>query len=150
MYAASYFGPDIVFAHPPEMRIDPVVEQAIRANVEANGGSYTVVDCMEDACEDADVVYAKNYVCLDLLPPVTSEAKHDEMAGLFAKYRTWCADERRMKLAKPVSHYMHCLPCERGHEVTDTVLDGAWGRSAFVEAENRLHAQKGIMACIIP
>ena len=71
MYAASYFGPDIVFARPPEMRLDPDVEAAIKANVELNGGSYSVVDNMEDACESADVVYAKNYVCLDLLPPVT-------------------------------------------------------------------------------
>ena len=52
-----------------------------------NGGSYQVVDNMEDACENADVVYAKNYVCLDLLPPVTKEAQTDEMAKLFGKYK---------------------------------------------------------------
>jgi len=150
MYAASYFGPDIVFAHPPEMRIDPEIEAAIKANVEMNGGSYTVVDNMEDACEKADVVYAKNYVCLDLLPPVTKEPKHDEMTKLFGKYKGWIADEKRMNLAKPDARYMHCLPCERGFEVTNEVLDGKWGITAFDEAENRLHAQKGVMACIIP
>lgn len=150
MYAASFFGPDIVFAHPPEMRIDPEIENAIKSNVEANGGSYVVVDEIETACEHADVVYAKNYVCLDLLPPVTKQANHDEMAALFSKYRDWCADERRMKLARRESHYMHCLPCDRGFEVADVVLDGEWGRSTFREAENRLHAQKGIMASIVP
>jgi N-acetylornithine carbamoyltransferase len=150
MYAASYFGPDIVFAHPPELRIDPEIEAAIKANAEANGGSYTVVDAMEDACEGADVVYAKNYVCLDLLPPVEPEPKHEEMANLFSKYKDWIADERRMRLGKPDVRYMHCLPCERGFEVTDEVLDGKWGVTAFDEAENRLHAQKGVMACIIP
>jgi N-acetylornithine carbamoyltransferase len=150
MYAASFFGPHIVLAHPPELRIDPDVEAAVRANVEANGGSYEVVDDMDVACEQADVVYAKNYVCLDLLPPVTSEPQHDEMASLFEKYRGWIADERRMRLAKESAIYMHCLPCERGHEVTDAVLDGKWGLAAFDEAENRLHAQKGVMACIIP
>jgi N-acetylornithine carbamoyltransferase len=150
MYAASFFGPDIVFAHPPEMRIDPEIEAAIKANVEANGGSYAVVDNMEDACENADVVYAKNYVCLDLLPPCVSEPKHDEMAKLFAKHKDWIADERRMKLGKPDVRYMHCLPCERGYEVADAVLDGKWGVTTFDEAENRLHAQKGVMACIIP
>ena len=150
MYAASYFGPDIVFAHPAEMRIDPEVEAAIKANVEANGGSYQVVDKMEDAAAGADILYAKNYVCLDLLPPVTSEPQPDEMAKLFGKYRGWIADEKRMNMAKPDARYMHCLPCERGHEVTDAVLDGKWGITAFDEAENRLHAQKGVMACIIP
>src|SRR5665647_2425350 len=99
MYAASYFGPDIVFAHPPEMRIDPDVGAAIKANVELNEGSYSVVDNMEDACEDADVLYAKNYVCLDMLPPVTAP-QHDEMASLFDKYRDWIADEKRMEMAK--------------------------------------------------
>lgn len=150
MYAASFFGPDIVFAHPPELRIDPEVEAAIKENVEINGGSYTQVNSMEEAAENADVLYAKNYVCLDLLPPVESEPKHEEMAALFRKYQGWIADERRMRLAKPEARYMHCLPCERGHEVTDEVLDGKWGITAFDEAENRLHAQKGMMACIVP
>jgi N-acetylornithine carbamoyltransferase len=150
MHAASFFGPDIVFAHPPELGIDPKVEAAIKENVEANGGSYTQVDSMEDAAEGADVLYAKNYVCLDLLPPTEPEPKHEEMAQLFRNYRDWIADERRMRLAKPGARYMHCLPCERGYEVADEVLDGEWGTTAFDQAENRLHAQKGVMACIIP
>ena len=150
MYSASLFGPDIVFAHPPELRIDPEIEAAIKANAEASGGSYTVVDNMEDACEGADIVYAKNYVCLDLLPPTQPEPKQDEMAKLFLQYKGWCADAKRMKLAKPSAQYMHCLPCERGYEVTDEVLDSLWGEACFDEAENRLHAQKGVMACIIP
>ncbi len=140
MYAASYFGPDIVFAHPPEMCIDPEIEAAIQVNVEANGGSYKVVDNMEDVVEKADILYAKNYVCLDLLPPLQAEPKHDDMAKLFSKYKGWIADVKRMKMAKPGAHYMHCLPCERGLEVEDAVLDGPWGEACFNEAENRLHA----------
>jgi N-acetylornithine carbamoyltransferase len=71
------------------------------------------------------------------------------MAKLFLKYKDWIADEKRMRLAKPDAKYMHCLPCERGFEVTDEVMDGPWG-AIFDEAENRLHAQKGVMAAIIP
>ncbi|MGW8250038.1 MAG: ornithine carbamoyltransferase [Anaerolineales bacterium] len=150
MYAASLYGADIVFARPPEMRIDPDIEAAIKANVEASGGSYSVSENMEDACENADIVYAKNYVALDLLPPVTSKPEQDEMVNLFAKYKGWIADEKRMNLAKPTAQYMHCLPCERGAEVSDAVLDGKWGNACYNEAENCLHAQKGVMACIIP
>jgi N-acetylornithine carbamoyltransferase len=150
MYAASFFGPDIVFAAPPELHIDKEIEAQIKANVELYGGSYMVVDNMEDACENADIVYGKNYVCLDLLPPVTNEPKFDEMIKLFNKYKNWIVNEERMKLAKPTAQYMHCLPCERNAEVTDGVLDGKWGIACFNEAENRLHAQKGIMAAIIP
>ena len=130
--------------------IDPDVEAAIKTNVELNGGSYEVVNSMEDACADADVVYAKNYVALDLLPPVTQKPEQDEMVKLFGKYKSWIADEKRMNMAKPTAQYMHCLPCERGAEVSDAVLDGKWGAACFNEAENRLHAQKGVMACIIP
>lgn len=150
MYAASLFGADIVFSRPPEMRIDPNIEAAIKAASEANGGSFTVSDRMEDACEGADVVYAKNYVALDLLPPVTQKPELDEMVKLFGKYKNWIADEKRMNMAKPDAQYMHCLPCERNAEVTDGVLDGKWGLACYNEAENRLHAQKGVMACIIP
>ena len=42
MYVASLLGADVVFSRPPEMRIDPEVEAAIKANAEVNGGSYTV------------------------------------------------------------------------------------------------------------
>lgn len=150
LYVASLFGADVVFSHPSEMRIDPEIEAQVKANAETYGGSYQVSDKMEDACEGADVVYAKNYVALDLLPPVTEKPEKDEMMKLFNKYQNWIADEKRMNLAKPTAQYMHCLPCERGAEVSDAVLDGKWGEACFNEAENRLHAQKGMMACIIP
>jgi len=150
LYMASLFGADITFAKPPEMRIDPEIEAQVKLNAELYGGSYAVSDRLEDACENADVVYAKNYVCLDLLPPVTDKPEQEEMTKLFAKYRDWIADEKRMKMAKPTAQYMHCLPCERGAEVSDAVLDGKWGKACFIEAENRLHAQKGVMAAIIP
>ena len=150
MYVASLFGADVVFARPPEMRIDPEIEAQVKANAEVSGGSFQVVENMEDACENADAVYAKNYVCLDLLPPVTNEPKKDEMMKLFDNYKGWIADEKRMNLAKPTAQYMHSLPCERGAEVSDAVLDGPWGEACYNEAENRLHAQKGVMAAIIP
>ncbi len=150
LYAASLFGADVVFSHPPEMRIDPEIEAQIKVNAETNGSSFQVSDKLEDAFEGADVVYAKNYVALDLLPPVTDKPEKDEMMKLFLKYQDWIADEKRMNLAKPTAQYMHCLPCERGAEVTDKVLDGKWGEACFNEAENRLHAQKGVMATIIP
>ncbi len=72
MYVSSLYGADIVFSRPPEMRIDPEIEAAIKANCELYGGSYTVSENLDDAFVDADMIYAKNYVCLDMLPPVTT------------------------------------------------------------------------------
>lgn len=149
MYAASLCGVDMVFARPPEMRIDPDIERAVENNLRERGGSFTVVEDLDEACEQADVVYAKNYVCLDLLPPHIPASASEQMHKLFSRYRSWIIDERRMRLAKPNARYMHCLPCDRGFEVTDTVLDGPWGERVFRQAENRLHVQKSIMTCIL-
>ena len=71
------------FAHPPELRIDPEVEQAIKANLEANGGSYEVVDDMDAArgpMSSMPRTMSASTFCL-----LAAEPQHDEMAKLFDK-----------------------------------------------------------------
>jgi N-acetylornithine carbamoyltransferase len=145
LYGASLLGADIVYAKPPELRIDEEIEAAVKRSAEQHGGSYTTSDRMEDAFEEADIVYGKNHVCLDLLPPVAPEPRHEEMGKLFSKYEDWIVDDQRLDLGKKHVQYMHCLPCERGMEVTEEVMDGTRA-AVFQEAENRLHAQKAAMA----
>ena len=62
--------------------------------------------------------------------------------NLLASYRV---DEKVMAMAKPDAIFMHCLPAHRGEEVTADVIDGPQS-AVWDEAENRLHAQKGILA----
>jgi ornithine carbamoyltransferase len=62
--------------------------------------------------------------------------------NMLAPYRV---DERLMARAKPGAVFMHCLPAHRGEEVTDGVIDGKQS-VVWDEAENRLHAQKAILA----
>ncbi|GAA5096995.1 ornithine carbamoyltransferase [Bartonella acomydis] len=60
-------------------------------------------------------------------------------------FQPYQVNEALMELAKPEALFMHCLPAHRGEEVVDTVIDGAHS-VVFDEAENRLHAQKAILA----
>jgi len=133
------FGIDVVLAHPPGFDLMPEVVKRAEEAAAAGGGKITYVDNMDAAFEGADVVYPKSWGRLDLFT--------DERAALAdaAKYRDWICDARRMSLARPDSLYMHCLPADRGSEVTDEVIDGPHS-VVYDEAENRLHTGKALMA----
>jgi N-acetylornithine carbamoyltransferase len=69
----------------------------------------------------------------------------EEGAKIIEKYTDWITDERKMALAKSDAIYMHPLPADRNIEVTDGVIDSEQS-VVYDEAENRLHAQKAVMA----
>lgn len=133
------FGCDVVLAHPPEFKLMPEVMQQAQDNAKKYGVGFDVTDNMDEAFKDADVVYPKSWG-----PMMTTTGK-EEGKALIDKYKDWITDERRMKLTKDDSIYMHCLPADRGLEVTDGVIDGPHS-VVYDEAENRLHAQKAVMA----
>jgi N-acetylornithine carbamoyltransferase len=103
------------------------------------GGTIAYADDMDAAFEGVDVVYPKSWGRLDLFT--------DEPAALAdaARYKDWICDARRMSLAKGDALYMHCLPADRGAEVTDEVIDGPHS-VVYDEAENRMHTGKALMA----
>ena len=84
----------------------------------------------------ADVVYT------DAWTSMGHEKDADWRRVAFAGYQV---DEELLGLAGPEALFMHCLPAHRGEEVTDEVMDGPQS-VVFDEAENRLHAQKGVLA----
>jgi N-acetylornithine carbamoyltransferase len=133
------FGLDIVLAHPPEFTLMPEIMDQAREQAKKYGAGFEVVDNMDAALEDADVVYAKSWGAL------VHAADEKEGARIISKYSSWITDERRMKLAKPDAIYMHPLPADRNIEVTDGVLDGP-SSVVYDEAENRMHVQKAVMA----
>ncbi|MCA9731043.1 MAG: ornithine carbamoyltransferase [Deferribacteres bacterium] len=133
------FGMDVVLAHPPEYKLMDSVMEAAHENARKAGVKFEVVDNMDAAFEDADIVYPKSWGIESLFH------KPEEALEISKKYKDWICDERRMGLAKKESIYMHCLPADRGNEVTDAVIDGPHS-VVYQEAENRLHTCKALMA----
>ena len=134
-----HFGLDVVLAHPPEFRLMPHIMEQAQAEARRYGAGFEVTDDMEAAFRDADVIYAKSWGAMVHTPDA------EEGARIIKKYESWITDERKMALAKPDAIYMHPLPADRNIEVTDGVIDGP-NSVVYDEAENRLHAQKAVMA----
>jgi N-acetylornithine carbamoyltransferase len=133
------FGMDVVLAHPPEFSLMPDIMDQARELARKHHTGFEVVHDMEEACKDADVIYAKSW------GPLMTTHDHDEGKAIQDKYQDWIADDAKMALGKDDVNYMHPLPADRDIEVTSSVLDGRYS-VVFDQAENRLHAQKGVMA----
>jgi ornithine carbamoyltransferase len=136
------FGADVVIARPPEYRLMPRVMARAHDLARAGGGTITEVDDMDEGFADAVVVYPKSWGAEHLF------GNEAEALALNARYRDWICDARRMKMASADAVYMHCLPADRGNEVTDDVIDGPQS-VVFQEAENRLHTGKAVMALVM-
>ena len=133
------FGMDVVLAHPPEFELMPEIMDQAREQARKYGSGFEVVHDMDEAVKDADVVYAKSWG-----PLMTT---HDPAEGkeIQDKYKNWITNKGLMSLAKEDAIYMHPLPADRDVEVTSEVMDGP-NSVVFDEAENRMHAQKAVMA----
>jgi ornithine carbamoyltransferase len=128
-----------VLAHPPEFKLMPDILDQAKEQARKYKTGFEVVDDMEAAFKDADIIYAKSW------GPLLTTTEPEEGKRLQDQYEDWITDERKMALAKEDAIYMHPLPADRNIEVTDGVIDGPHS-VVFDEAENRLHAQKAVMA----
>ena len=133
------YGMDVVLAHPPGFELMPEVLEAAQAAAAAGGGSITFAPSMEEAFEGADVVYPKSWGRLDAFGEGSTALAES------GAYADWICDEAKMALTHPDSLYLHCLPADRGREVTDAVIDGPHS-VVWDEAENRMHTAKALMA----
>jgi ornithine carbamoyltransferase len=133
------FGLDVTLAHPPEYTLMKGPLEYAKRMAKEGGTKFEIVDSMDAAFEDADIVYPKSWGIESLFH------NPQEALEISKEYKQWICDEKKMKLARKDAIYMHCLPADRGYEVTDAVIDGPRSR-VFPEAENRLHTCKSIMA----
>lgn len=134
------FGMDVVLAHPEGYNLIPDVVDLASRQAKEYGGSFRVVDSMEEAFRDADVVYPKSWAPFQVMVRRTELLRQNNTAGLKdlekeclsnnARFKSWECTENKMKHTKKSNAlYMHCLPadiskvsCEQG-EVQDSVFE---------------------------
>jgi ornithine carbamoyltransferase len=130
IHAAQRFDFRLRLACPPDLRPDPEV---LRWAAERQA-RVEVVDDPREAVAGADAVMTDVWVSMN-------NQDAERRRALLEPYRI---DDGLMGLAEPRAVFMHCLPAHRGEEVSAGVIDGPLS-VVFDQAENRLHAQKGIL-----
>ena len=130
MHAAERFAFRMRVATPPEL----APKKPLVGWIKSSGAAITLGTDPEEAVKDADCIVTDTWVSM-------GDRDGARRHNLLKHYQV---NERLMARAKPDALFMHCLPAHRGEEVTDEVMDGPHS-VVFDEAENRLHAQKGIL-----
>lgn len=138
------YGMDVTLAHPKGLELDPKIIETCKKNASKSGGSFEISNNMEEAIRGANVVHAKSYMCLRLAPPNTEYYDENAVKELYGKYKDWIMDQKKLDLMDSKRMYLHCLPADRGYEVTDEVIDGP-DSGVWLNQENRPHAKKAIL-----
>ncbi|MHA1829649.1 MAG: ornithine carbamoyltransferase [Candidatus Heimdallarchaeaceae archaeon] len=133
------FGLNVTLAHPPEFKLMPEIMKQAQEQAEKFDTKFEMIESMEEGFKDADIVYAKSW------GPLLTTQDPEKGKEIQDQYKDWITDTRKMALAKKDAIYMHPLPADRDVEVTSKVMDGPQS-VVFDQAENRLHAQKAVMA----
>ncbi len=139
MYGCAKAGLDCAIATPEEYQCDGEVVENAKDDFKKSGKSLIITRDPVEAIKDADIVYTDTWVSMG------QEAEKAERQRIFTPYTV---DKKLFSNAKDDAVFMHCLPAYRGFEVTEDVIDGP-NSVIFDEAENRLHAQKAVMATLM-
>jgi ornithine carbamoyltransferase len=131
VHAAHRFDFELKVATPPELKPKRWLTDWIKETKAA----VTLTNDPEKAVADADCVVTDTWISM-------GDRDAGDRHNMLKPYQV---NDRLMSKAKADALFMHCLPAHRGEEVTDEVIDGPHS-VVFDEAENRLHAQKGILA----
>lgn len=132
---ASKLGLELRIATPAGYEPDGEILNLAMKNAQISGAKIYITHNVKEAVSGADVVTADTWVSMG------QEAEKEKRLRDFAGF---CVDENLMKLATSGAIFLHCLPAYRGYEVSEAVFE-AHADEIFAEAENRLHAQKGVM-----
>lgn len=135
MWLAAKLGFELRIATPKGYEPDSVVMQETLTEAKKSGAKITFLHDPKEAVKDTDVVTTDTWI---------SMGQEEEKEQRIKAFEGFIVDDAMMKLAKKDAIFLHCLPAYRGYEVSEAVLE-RFERVIFDEAENRLHAQKGLM-----
>ena len=135
MYLAAILGFDLRIATPKGYEVDgDILEEAITM-AKKSGATISVMNDPKEAVHGATIVTTDTW---------TSMGQEDEKEQRIKDFDGFMVDSLMMCLAAKDAKFLHCLPAYRGYEVSDEIMD-SHAKIVFDEAENRLHAQKGLM-----
>jgi len=144
LFACPNLGMNLVIACPEEYDpFPPTIVAQARKRAELNGTSLEFVRDLKEAYAGADVIHCKNWVPINY--PAHQKPLHFVQPE---KYKGWIVDDQFISKAQKDVIVMNALPAYRGYEITDEVIEGPYS-VVFDEAENRLHAQKAVMALLM-
>jgi ornithine carbamoyltransferase len=132
-------GMHVRVAAPSAFSPDDGVVKTARGIAELTGGSVMVTPDVAAACAGAHVLYTDVWA---------SMGQEDEHAARLTAFDGYQLDDRALSLAAPDAIVLHCLPAHRGEEISASVIDGPQS-VVFDQAENRLHAQKALLAFLL-
>lgn len=135
MKVVTKLGADFRIANPEGYDMPGEDIEQSKGFAKISGGSVTLLRDPEAAAQDADIIYTDTW---------TSMGQEEETKKREKVFPPYQVNRELVKLAKPSSIVMHCLPAHRGQEITNEVADGPHSR-LFNQAENRMHAQKAIL-----
>ena len=136
--ACASVGANFTLASPEEYRIPTNVLDEAKRRAAAVESKVNWVSEPSEAVKNADVVYTDTWV---------SMGQEDEKAARIAIFGRYKVDEELVKAAKPDFLFMHDMPAYRGQELSEGMIDHP-NSVVFDQAENRMHAQKAILAGI--
>jgi len=139
MLLAAKLGTHFTIACPEGYEPNAHILNLAREIAAATGALITVMRDPKEAVRTADAIYT------DVWASMGQEHEAEQRKQVFMPYQV---NAKLLKAAKPGAMVMHCLPAHRGEEITDEVMDGAQS-VVFDQAENRLHAQKAVLAALI-
>lgn len=139
MIGGAKLGVHVSVASPEGYEPDPQIVADAQKIAKATGAVIEVVRDPKAAVQEADAIYTDVWASMGF----EEEQKIREEA-----FRNYQVDEQLARYAKPDYVFMHCLPAHRGEEVSEGVIDGPHS-IIFDQAENRLHAQKALMAALM-